>query len=74
MKIIKLTDNQFDALKVETRRALMEQLMIINTPKYRYVLGSVKNLWTMSRYDRQECIGADKWDDGYEPEVVDTWD
>lgn len=73
MRIVKLTDKQFDGLDVVTRRSLIQQLMIIDTPKYKYTLGAIGNLWTMWRYDRQECIGSDKWQDDYEPEVVDRW-
>ena len=73
MKIIKLSDKQFEELDAETRRRLMEQLMIIDTPRYRYALGACGADWTLVRYDRQECIGKDKWEDGYEPLVVDSW-
>lgn len=73
MRIVKLSDKQFEELNVETRRTLMEQLMILDTPKYRYALGTHGLDWTLVRYDRMESIGGNKWMNGYEPEVIDRW-
>lgn len=73
-KNLKLSDKQFDALEEGTRRSLMEQLMMIDTGKYMYTLGCEGRFWTLNRYDREECIGMNKWEDDYKPEVVDKWD
>lgn len=75
MREIELKDNQFEGLETETRRNLIRQLMMIHTPKYLYALGcnSARDTWLLVRYDRQECIGENKWERGYEPEVVDEW-
>ena len=72
---IELKDKQFDGLDVGTRRALIRQLMIIHTPKYLYALGcnDARDTWLLVRYDRQECIGTNEWDNDYEADVVDEW-
>lgn len=72
-KNVKLSDKQFDQLEEGTRRSLMEQLMMIDTGKYMYTLGCVGRYWTINRYDREECIGPNKWEANYQPEIVDKW-
>ena len=70
---MRFTDAQFDGLDRDFRRSLMEQAMIVRTPKYLYSLGAKGNLWVLNRYDREESTGTDKWNDDYAPEIVDTW-
>ena len=74
MRIIKLTDKQFEGMEVGTRRSLMEQLMIVNTARYKYSLGSKGRKWIIYRYDKDESIGADKWEEDYMPLEVDSWE
>ena len=73
MRTIKLSDKQFDGLERETRRVLMRQFMLLDTPRYKYSLGVIGNAWVIRRYDREEAIGKDKWDNDYVAEVVDSW-
>ena len=73
-RTFELSDKQFEGLEASTRRALMEQLMILDTPRYRYSLGAKANLWTLNRYDRMQCIGRNEWEEDYEPLEVDSWD
>lgn len=66
---LKLTDKQFDALDPDTRRAMIYQLMFIDTPKYQYCIGACGQWWTMVRYewlhagevDRETSTVVDKW-------------
>jgi hypothetical protein len=66
---LKLTDAQFDALDIKTRRSMIEQLMFINTPKYQYCIGAQGNLWTMVRYEwaygdevvKESATIVDRW-------------
>lgn len=56
----------------------MRQLMLVSTPKYDYALGAMGDMWTLSRYDAQECIGSDRfgdrrYPDEYQSEIVDKW-
>ncbi len=75
MEQIKLSDKEWAGLEPNTRRSLMEQLMIIDTPKYRYAIGSnsSRDTWVMMRYDRRESVGQNKWASDYRPEQVDEW-
>lgn len=61
---IKLTDKQFDGMEQETRREIMKQLMLVDTPKYLYSLGVKGNLWVISRTHRDDPDVVD---------VVDEW-
>lgn len=70
---LKLTDKEFDSLEIQTRRSILRQVMIVDTPKFKYALGALGNYWTMARYDRAECIGTDDWKEDYDPELVDKW-
>lgn len=66
---LKLTDKQFEALDIETRRSMIFQLMFIDTPKYQYCIGAHGQLWTMVRYewkhsgevDKDTSVIVDKW-------------
>lgn len=69
----KLSDRQYEGLETETRRAIISQVMMIETPKYLYAIGAMGNYWTTVRYDKLESIGSCEWEKGYEPEVVDKW-
>lgn len=42
---LKLTDNQFEALDVDTRRNMIRQLMFIDTPKFQYCIGANGQWW-----------------------------
>lgn len=66
---LKLTDKQFDALDIETRRSMIYQLMFIDTPKYQYCIGANGQWWTMVRYERQHAGEVDK----ETSTVVDKW-
>lgn len=66
---LKLTDKQFKALDVDTRRNMIRQLMFIDTPKYQYCIGANGQWWTMVRYewkhagevDKETSMIVDKW-------------
>lgn len=75
---LKLSDKQFDALELDTRRSIIRQLMFVSTPKYDYTLGAMGDLWTMNRYDALKSTGSDRFGDrsypkDYECEIVDKW-
>ena len=69
IKRLRLTDKQFEALDISTRRSMIEQLMFINTPKYQYCIGANGKWWTMVRYewayagkvDKDTCTVVDRW-------------
>ncbi len=63
---LKLTDNQFEALDVDTRRNMIRQLMFIDTPKFQYSNGQ---WWIMVRYD-WKCAGEVDKDTST---IVDKW-
>ncbi len=66
---LKLTDRQFEALDIETRRSMIYQLMFIDTPKYQYCIGAEGQWWIMVRYEW-------KYEGEVEKEtltVVDQW-
>lgn len=73
MRTIALTEKQFEALETGTRRALMEQLMIIDTPLNRYALGTSGGDWTIVKYEVNESIGGRQWPKEYKPAVIDRW-
>lgn len=73
-KNVRLSDKQFEQLEESTRRSLMEQLMMVDTSRYLYTLGCEGRFWVLNRYDREECIGSNKWEADYQPEVIDKWD
>ena len=66
---LKLTDNQLEALDVDTRRNMIRQLMFIDTPKYQYCIGTNGQWWIMVRYD-WKCTGEVDKDTST---VVDKW-
>lgn len=66
---LKLTDNQFETLDVDTRRNMIRQLMFIDTPKYQYCIGAYGQWWTMVRYEWQHAGEVDKDNST----VVDKW-
>lgn len=66
---LKLTDNQFKALDVDTRRNMIRQLMFIDTPKFQYCIGANGQWWIMVRYD-WKCAGEVDKDTST---VVDKW-
>lgn len=66
---LKLTDNQFKALDVDTRRNMIRQLMFIDTPKYQYCIGANGQWWTMVRYEWKHAGEVDKGTSM----VVDKW-
>lgn len=66
---LKLTDKQFDALGIETRRSMIYQLMFIDTPNYQYCIGANGQWWTMVRYKRKRAGEVDK----ETSMVVDKW-
>lgn len=68
-----LTDAEYNGMAESTRRKVMERVMILDTPKYRYVYGAQGGWWRISRYDVNESIGGRKWQDDYEPTVTDLW-
>lgn len=63
---LKLTDNQFEALDVDTRRNMIRQLMFIDTPKFQYSNGQ---WWIMVKYD-WKCAGEVDKDTST---IVDKW-
>lgn len=73
MTIIKLSDKQFDSIETETKRELMRQLLLLDTPKYRYALGALGQYWTLARFDMRESIGGREFSKDYEPEIIDRW-
>ena len=73
MKVVYLSDEQFEGLESKTRRSLMVQLFIIDTGKYRYELGVSGRYWTLNRYDREESTGHNQWPGDYKPLEVDKW-
>ncbi len=66
---LKLTDKQFEALDIETRRSMIYQLMFIDTPRYQYCIGANGKWWIMVRYeweytgkiDKDSSVVADAW-------------
>ena len=50
---LKLSDRQFEALDIETRRSMIYQLMFIDTPRYQYCIGENGEWWIMVRYKRE---------------------
>lgn len=66
---LKLTDKQFEALDIETRRSMIYQLMFIDTPKYQYCIGANGQWWIMVRYEWEYTGKIDK--DSLA--VVDAW-
>ena len=50
---LKLSDRQFEALDIETRRSMIYQLMFIDTPRYQYCISSNGQWWIMVRYKRE---------------------
>lgn len=66
---LKLTDNQFEALDVDTRKNMIRQLMFIDTPKFQYCIGANGQWWIMVRYDGK-CAGEVDKDTST---VVDKW-
>lgn len=68
-KNLKLSNKQFDALDVETRRSMIRQLMFIDTPKYQYCIGADGPWWIMVRYEWKYAGEIDK----DTLTVVDQW-
>lgn len=66
---LKLTDKQFEALDIETRRSMIYQLMFIDTPRYQYCIGANGQWWIMVRYEWEYTGKIDK-DSSV---VVDAW-
>ena len=66
---LKLSDRQFEALDIETRRSMIYQLMFIDTPRYQYCIGANGQWWIMVRYEWEYTGKIDK-DSSV---VVDAW-
>lgn len=66
---LKLSNEQFSALDIETRRSIMRQLMFIDTPTYQYCLGVKWRYWTMVRYEWKRDGEVDK----ETSTIVDEW-
>ena len=66
---LKLSDRQFEALDIETRRSMIYQLMFIDTPRYQYCIGANGQWWIMVRYKREYTGKIDN----YSLMVVDAW-
>ena len=66
---LRLTDKQFEALDIDTRRSMIEQLMFIDTPKYQYCIGANGKWWILVRYERVHAGKIDK----DTSTVVDRW-
>lgn len=66
---LKLTDRQFEALDIETRRSMIRQLLFINTPQYPYCIGAEGKWWLMVRYEWKYAGEIDK----DTLTVVDQW-
>lgn len=66
---VQLTDAQFDGLDTDTKRSLIQQIMLIRTPKYEYAWGCQGQWWTIVRYEIVDAGTIDK----DTAEIVDKW-
>ncbi|MBO5610546.1 MAG: hypothetical protein J5929_09310 [Eubacterium sp.] len=79
---LKLSEQQYEALDLNTRRSMIQQLMFIETPKHLYCIGTQYNKWTIVRYDLEpeykEKYGrlvptGEKFTIDETAEIVDRW-